>query len=259
MILPLAAGVFPHAAPGGRSVNWAVTGRLGGESGGDFESANLADHVGDDSRKVAANRSQLALLVGAQPDRLASMEPEHGAHHAFATHPVAYSNVDALITQQSGLAIFAMGADCVPLVINARDHQSETIAVAAVHCGWKGFVQGVVPQCVDALRELGAVSFDVVLGPSICGECYQVPPDRRNLVAHLPKESGGASVARAALAAPGGIDVRVGLAEYFRSISVDPILIGACTLEDSRNLFSYRRNPKTGRQGSVIMISEGAR
>ena len=64
MILPLASGFFAPVAPGDRPVCWAVTGRLGGNSVGEFGQANIAPHVGDDHSATSRNLNSLAALVG---------------------------------------------------------------------------------------------------------------------------------------------------------------------------------------------------
>ena len=76
-MLPLDAGVFDAASPGGHPVSWVATGRSGGVSLPPFDSLNLADHVGDDPAAVAANRARCAHLAGT--DELAVMDAVHGA------------------------------------------------------------------------------------------------------------------------------------------------------------------------------------
>ena len=78
MILPLASGVIAPVAPGDRPAFWAVTGRLGGHSRGEFAHANLSHHIGDDPDAVARNLDELAGLVQIPGRELALMQPIHG-------------------------------------------------------------------------------------------------------------------------------------------------------------------------------------
>lgn len=96
MILPLASGVFPSLAPSDRSAFWAVTGRLGGVSAGAFSSANLADHVGDQSVHVDSNRAALAALVGVERSNLVVMTPVHGGD--VAVFPDCWSSAVVKLT-----------------------------------------------------------------------------------------------------------------------------------------------------------------
>ncbi|WP_347294018.1 polyphenol oxidase family protein [uncultured Duncaniella sp.] len=81
-------------------------------------------------------------------------------------------STDALICMCRGLAIGVRTADCVPILMAAPD----ICAVAAVHAGWKGSLNGIVTSTVERLVSLGADP-DVIhaaFGPSICGKCYEV-------------------------------------------------------------------------------------
>ncbi len=84
-------------------------------------------------------------------------------------------NTDALISRCRGMGIGVRTADCVPLVLAARDIS----AVAAVHAGWKGTLGGIVTATVERLASLGAnvASLKVAFGPSVCGGCYEVSPE----------------------------------------------------------------------------------
>ena len=249
-MFPLATGRLAPEAPGGRPVIWAATGRSGGTSAAPYESLNLATHVGDDPVYVDANRGRVALAVGLPESGLAIMSAVHGADVAVADRAGTYEGVDALVTQAPGLAVLALGADCVPLALIGTDG----VTVAAVHCGWRGLAADVVAHAVAAMRDLGADLRAAVLGPSICGECYPVPQARSDEVASRVS----APVAHAALvqARDGqpGIDVREGLRVRLIELGVAPSAItfaGGCTAEDPR-LFSYRRDGITGRQGVVV-------
>jgi YfiH family protein len=251
MILPLASGVFTPVAPGDRPAFWAVTGRLGGHSAGDFSQANIAQHVGDDPDCVARNLGELAGLVQIQGRDLALMQPIHGNSISRVEHPGLVPDVDSLISDQFDIGLVAMGADCVPLVFYGSRGDHKPI-IAAVHCGWKGLVAGVVVATVIELRLQGAEEIQSVVGPAICGSCYSVPPDRRELV----RTSTPADVSEAALGVSDGIDVRAGVLTQLARESVSSIVVGGCTFENPETLFSYRKNNRTGRQGIIIAMRE---
>ena len=67
-------------------------------------------------------------------------------------------------------------ADCVPLVYyDPRKH-----VVGLVHAGWQGTLQQIAAEGVRLLQEkYNSNPKDVIvgIGPSICGECYQVRED----------------------------------------------------------------------------------
>lgn len=223
------------------NASWRVTDRLAGDSQGAFAFNNLAEHVGDDPAAVASNRARLARSLGVATVVFARASHSNGVALVTAGVPDV-PGVDALITDRAGLAVAAMGADCVMVGLTAGDW------VAAIHCGWRGLVTGVVPTTLRELRGHGADlgSASAHLGPSICGACYAVDAQRaaavRSVCPEAVVESSGGF----------GVDVRTGvlaqLAEAGIAATADP----RCTAEDP-DLYSYRRDGRTGRQALAIV------
>lgn len=244
----VAAGVVPPRTRGAAAARWAATGRAGGVSTGPYASANLADHVGDDPAAVARNRTLLARTVDAAD--LAVMDAAHGAQVAVVDEPGAVPDVDALITDRPGLAIAALAADCATVALFGHDDRT----VAVVHCGWQGLVAGVVDATTAALRARRVAVAAAVVGPSVCGSCYPVPPERADEV----RRTMSAAVAAAAIVtcADGqpGIDVGAGVVQRLRELAPAAAVgrSARCTVEDPA-LFSYRRDGRTGRQGLVVV------
>jgi YfiH family protein len=86
-----------------------------------------------------------------------------------------FSCGDALITNQQKQAIWVASADCTPLLIG----DVVTGNIAAIHAGWRGTAQRIVPNAIARFQELGS-SLDnlrVAMGPAISGEVYQVTED----------------------------------------------------------------------------------
>ena len=80
---------------------------------------------------------------------------------------------DALISNDAGLILAVLVADCVPILM--ADHKSG--AAAAVHAGWRGTCARVAPAAVDLMRrEFGTLPSDltVAIGPSIGPDEYEV-------------------------------------------------------------------------------------
>lgn len=255
MILPLARGTFEPLAPSDRSADWAVTGRLGGVSSGPYAGANIADHVGDTPEAVATNREQLAQILELTADDLAMMKPVHGADFHWMNAAGTADAVDAVITDQPHIGLVAMGADCATIgIIGTRSSWSEpnSRVIAAVHCGWQGLCRNVLGATLDEMMKHGVTTFEAVIGPAICGECYRVGNDRIDRV----RGECAPHIAQAALVSPGGIDVRAGLLADLEARGIKARVVGGCTYEASDELFSYRRDHITGRQGLIITLKE---
>lgn len=226
-----------------------VTTRAGGGSKAPYESFNLGAGVGDDPAAVAANRHRLADELGLDRDRLVWMEQVHGrnAEVVDGPRPAAVEATDALVTAEPGLALVALCADCVPVLL--ADPQANV--VGAAHAGRVGARVGVLSAALKAMEQAGASidRIEVLLGPSVCGECYEVPAAMQaDVEKHLP---GSASKTRAGTP---GLDLRAGLWRQLTDAGVAKIGVDPrCTVED-KTLFSHRREGTTGRLAALTWL-----
>ena len=238
----------PAAAPAVRPRR-VVTDRRGGRSRSPYESFNLGDHVGDDAGDVAANRSRVARELQVPEERLVWMNQVHGTGVAVVDGPVEgpLPATDALVTRTPGLVLCVLVADCVPVLL------ADPVAgvVAAVHAGREGVRQGVVPATLAAMARLGSRPADTtaLLGPAVCGACYEVP---RAMQAEVARVAPAAAV-RTRTGTP-GLDLRAGLAELLTRAGLAQVVHDPrCPVED-RRLFSHRRDGVTGRQAGVTWL-----
>ncbi|GAB3205823.1 peptidoglycan editing factor PgeF [Marinactinospora thermotolerans] len=217
----------------------------GGVSAPPYDTLNLGAGVGDDPAAVEENRKTAGVALGFDPERVVWMEQVHGADVAVATGPGVVGRVDAVVTVEPDLVLAALAADCLPIL--AADPVAGILGAA--HSGRQGTAKGVAVEMVAAMERLGATRSDVVvaLGPSICGECYEVPAAMRDEVAR--------SVAEAACTTregTPGIDMRAAVAAQLGRAGVGRVLVDErCTLE-SPELFSHRRGAPTGRLAGYV-------
>jgi YfiH family protein len=230
------------------------TGRAGGVSPDPFGALNLSYSVGDDPVAVTRNRGLVLQAIAPGPDRLAWMRQVHGAAVARAAADSAEltgeeeSQADAHFTDSAAVAVGALAADCAPVLI------ADPLAglVGAAHAGRAGMAAGVVPALVLAMCQAGAdpARMHAVIGPAICGQCYEVPAELRDQVAAAVPEA--ACYTRKGTP---GIDLRAGVQAQLASLGVGAI--GGddrCTAE-SADLFSYRRDGRTGRFAGLIWLA----
>jgi YfiH family protein len=144
--------------------------------------------------------------------------------------------VDALVTNQKSIALAVQIADCLPLLL-----QSD-VAVAAVHVGRKGLLNGVAVAAVAALKQFGATKITGVVGPHICGNCYEVDQSMFDEITklHPATKSDGRN-----------LNLFAGLAEQISEIPL--VNLDICTLENP-DYFSFRRGGESGRQVGVICL-----
>lgn len=84
-----------------------------------------------------------------------------------------FSETDALVTDQSGLMLGILTADCIPVFL--YDVQKRVIGV--VHAGWRGVAKKIVPACVEVMKkDYNSSPGDLMagIGPYIAQECYEV-------------------------------------------------------------------------------------
>ena len=79
---------------------------------------------------------------------------------------------DAIVTATGGLALAIVTADCAPVLLS----DNAAGVVAAAHAGWRGAVEGVLENTVDAMCRLGAqpASISAAIGPTIAQSSYEV-------------------------------------------------------------------------------------
>jgi polyphenol oxidase len=239
------------AAIGLPSTVWAAqTTRQGdGCSHPPFDQFNLALHVGDDRATVLAHR--LNLLKTLQPmgvQQIVWLNQTHSTlvHRAEGALHFDPIEADAVITDQVGVAVVVMTADCLPLVISDELGRE----VACIHAGWRGLLDGVIEQTVQAMRlsasrvwlgaAIGASSFEVgqevvdaFVAHDVQHQSAFVRQDHGRYLANLY------DLARQRLAVLGISCVTGG--EY-------------CTVRDAAQFYSYRRDQQTGRMATVVCL-----
>jgi polyphenol oxidase len=237
------------AAPSAVRPRRVVTDRRGGRSRSPYDSFNLGDHVGDDPAAVAGNRERVARELGVPERRLVWMNQVHGAGVAVVDGPRdgAVPATDALVTATPGLALCVLVADCVPVLL------ADPVAgvVAAVHAGREGVRKGIVPATLSAMASLGARARHVsaLLGPAVCGSCYEVPAQMQAEVARVAPSA----AVRTRTGMP-GLDLRAGVDEILRRAGIPEVVQDPrCTVEDP-HLFSHRRDGVTGRQAGIVWL-----
>lgn len=126
---------------------------------------------GDDPERVDENRRRLCAALGADVERLTLNRQQHSAtvHRAHAGRKGEPG--DGLWTEEAGVPMLALAADCVTIAVARLDGERSGLAV--LHAGWRGLLDGVVEAAVAALGGRTAA----VVGPAIGPCCYEVGPE----------------------------------------------------------------------------------
>lgn len=175
---------FPELTATG-AVEHLFSTRLGGVSEGCLGSMNLSYTRGDEKENVDENFRRIATALNRKVTEFVFTDQTHTANVRVADARDAgcgivrergYHDVDGLVTNDPGIVLCAFFADCVPLFF--VDPIRRVIGLS--HSGWKGTVHKIGKETVQTMRrEFGCDPADIVaaVGPSICGDCYEVSED----------------------------------------------------------------------------------
>jgi copper oxidase (laccase) domain-containing protein len=108
-----------------------------------------------------------------------------------------------------------------------------------------------VPALVERMHERGAdpARMVAVIGPAVCGACYEVPEALRDEVAAVAP----AAYATTRDGTP-GLDIRRGITAQLSATGVRDVRVDSrCTME-TPELFSFRRDGRTGRFAGFIWL-----
>jgi hypothetical protein len=212
-------------------------------SEGPYASLNLGRKSGDEVERVDENRRIACEAIGAEVSKLALNFQVHSASVRQAEPASRGERADGLWTDEPGLPILAMSADCLPIAL-ARTDRSRP-AVAVLHAGWRGLLEGIVASGVVAL---GGGSLTAAIGPGIGPCCYQVGDE----VAAPFRERFGDDVVR-----EGRLDLWMSAELALRAAGVARIdRFDRCTACEPETFFSHRRDRgRTGRQGVMAYVT----
>ncbi len=168
-----------------------------------------------------------------------------------------FPEADGIVTEQGKQAVWVCTADCTPVLIG----DEKTGQVAAIHAGWRGTAQKIVPVAIARLLSGGSRLDDlrIAMGPAIAGAVYQVSVDVAIEVGAsiIPEKEKPEEILLALQELPNSpilpdpepgkvrLDVRkvneLQLAQM--GISSEQIAIAPhCTYQQSDYFFSYRRD-----------------
>jgi len=215
-----------------------------GVSSPPFDCFNLGSRCGDVAEAVAENRRQLVASL-ALPSAPRWLRQVHGVDVAIEPGP-GEPEADAAVTRRPGTVLAILTADCLPVVLAARDGGE----VALAHAGWRGLCAGVLEATVAAMR---TPAHDVIawLGPAAGASTYEIGAevfdafttrDARAHLAFLPTRPGHWKVDLPMLARQRLLDA--GVTEVHGG--------GQCTISDPTRYFSHRRDGRSGRMATLV-------
>ncbi len=222
-----------------------------------FGHFNLGLHVGDNAQRVIANRDTLthyikqSLYKGNDIDavqvNIQWLEQVHGSEVVVVStvNPQALI-ADASITREKNIALAVMTADCLPILLSARNGKE----IAAIHGGWRSLSADIIEKTLEKMQTKPQ-DIRAWLGPCIGQQAFEVGAEVKQCFtkqdhdfakAFIEKANGKFlcnlhDIAKLKLTAL-GIEAIASLPE--------------CTYENSTKYYSYRKSQTTGRMATII-------
>lgn len=267
---PLDATLAPYRAALARSaaiaampgIRHGLTGRIPGQGAAD---ANVGYSAPRDRVAAWTERQRWCAVAGVDPWALTVTRQVHGATVLPVTRseigrggPLGsdpFGEADALMTDEPGVAIMTLHADCMPVLLADPVRR----AVCAIHAGWRGTTLGVVRAAVHAMAAAyGSRPDDIVawVGPSIGGCCYEVGDEVVAAWRALVGGDGGDAIVAGPRRAH--LDLVAANTRLLRDAGVPDARIevaSPCTRCHGADWFSHRgQGADTGRFGAIIGI-----
>ena len=202
----------------------AFTTRIGGVSEPPYASLNLTRGTGDDAERVEENRRLACESLGLDVRRLAFNRQVHSPTVHRARPGGRGEPGDGLWTDEPGVPLLAMSADCLPIAVVRTDGSR---AITVLHAGWRGLSEGIVGAGVTAL---GVGAKAAVIGPAIGPCCYEVGPE----VSALFDDD---------LTSEGKLDLWSAAERALQAAGVERVeRVDLCTRDHPQLFFSHRRD-----------------
>ncbi|HEX4962202.1 MAG TPA: polyphenol oxidase family protein [Thermoanaerobaculia bacterium] len=179
------------------------------------------------------DREEILRAVAPDAPPLAWAKQIHSAV-VLPARPGVCGEGDAVVTAGPGLTVAVVTADCVPILIAGPE------GLAAVHAGWRGIVNGVIPAALE--RMTGDPGERTAwIGPAIGACCYEVGDD----VAAQVIAASAPEVARRGPTAKPHLDLQAAARIQLERAGVGRVhVVSHCTRCDAGKLWSYRREGK---------------
>lgn len=220
--------------------------RHGGYSTDHYASLNVSIHVGDTLSAVKANKQKIAHFFG-----LTDLYYTHQVHQTNISIALPDNNYDlgtsdGIISFSSQIGCMIQHADCQAAIFYDPMHH----ILAVIHCGWKGLIQKIYTKTVSVLKnKFGCnpsnlhVGISPSLGPyaSEFVDYLQLFPKSFTEFMFRENYFNLWEIAKMELHNVGI------LSEHIEISSI-------CTLENSHDFFSYRKEKKTGRCATVACL-----
>lgn len=236
-----------------QEISWIKHGSLtrhGGISTGEYKSLNIGYGIGDLEQNVAENLHRVVKVLGLAEEPVYA-DQVHGIEVIRVKNKKQHlptPKCDAFVTDLEECPLMVKHADCQAAIFVDPINR----AVGVAHSGWRGSVQNIYKAVVERMKwefRSKAENLLVAISPSLGPQAAEFV----NYKTELPEMFWDFQVK------PHYFDFWAISKEQLKDLGIkeDHIQIAEkCTYSNKDDFFSYRRENKTGRHGTIIQIQK---
>ncbi len=203
-----------------------------------------AEHIFATKSAASGNAEQQVRLFTERIGPIAHMRQVHGDRLAYADGPGLVEEADAIFTDKRGLWLAVKSADCLPVLISSER------CVAAVHAGWRGLQNEILPNTLQFLMDdfgLSPNELFIHVGPHIGVDNYQVGDEFSALFSNQSLITVNNKL---------HLDLGAVVREQVQQVGVPDLNItdvNLCTYTEEERFHSYRRAKQNGevKEGNI--------
>ena len=240
-----------------KEINHCFFSRKGGYSSGIFKGLNCGRGSKDNKIKVQKNLSYVSKKMFLNKNKLILMHQTH-SNKVLEIKKNNYKRriySDAIISQEKGLLLGVVTADCVPILL----YEKRNKIIGCIHAGWKGAFSGIIKKTILKIKRINSKNIIFAsVGPCIGKKNYEVDIEFENkflIQSKKNKKYFSKKNKNKRL-----FDLRKFVADRLLELKVKVDHVNHDTFEEKHNFFSYRRSSKLnhrdyGRCISVIRLN----
>jgi len=130
----------------------------------------------DSKKNISRNLNIVSKKIGCKKKNLILLNQIH-SNKIFYIKKIKKKKLtgDGLITNQKGIALGILTADCIPILI----YDNKQKIIAAIHAGWKGIYRNIVSNVIKFFLKNGSQTKHLyaAIGPCITAKSYEIQKD----------------------------------------------------------------------------------
>lgn len=119
------------------------------------------------------NIKDISSYLGIEPQNIITPVQTHSDNIQIAKKGMSYPDTDALIVQDTDIAVLLNFADCTPVIL----YDTKNNKGAVVHAGWRGTAASIVQKTILKMNKIYNTEpsdITAIIGPAISMKNYQV-------------------------------------------------------------------------------------